>query len=50
LDELHGQQVPIVYGVVDPINTFNPLETNVINWRYIGANLRRLNGTSSLLD
>jgi hypothetical protein len=37
-----------VYGVVSPTNTFNPLEINVIDWRYLGANIWRLNGTSSL--
>jgi len=30
--------IPIVYGVVHPINTFNALEANLVNWRYILPN------------
>jgi hypothetical protein len=37
-----------VYGVVHPINTFNPVEANATNWRYIGTNFMNLKGTFSL--
>jgi hypothetical protein len=33
-----------VYGTVHPINTFNPIEANLVNWRYILPNLVSLNG------
>lgn len=42
-------QIPIVYGVVHPINTFNPVEANATNWRYIGTNFLNLKGLRNKL-
>lgn len=33
------EQVPVVYGLTHSINTTNPVEANIINWRYIWTNL-----------
>jgi len=42
-------EIPIVYGTVHPINTFNPIEANLVNWRYILPNLVSLNGLRNKL-
>eukprot|EP01087_Luapelamoeba_hula_P013165 TRINITY_DN3755_c0_g1_i1.p1 TRINITY_DN3755_c0_g1~~TRINITY_DN3755_c0_g1_i1.p1 ORF type:complete len:534 (-),score=59.71 TRINITY_DN3755_c0_g1_i1:29-1630(-) len=43
------EEVPIVYGTVHPINTFNAVEANVLPWRAIWANMREQKGIMNKL-
>ncbi|KAL6063795.1 ALKMO monooxygenase [Balamuthia mandrillaris] len=42
-------EVPIAYGTIHPINTWDPIESNIHPWRAIFANIRKVKGFKNKL-